>query len=143
MSELEEIREEADWKRCLEQFDYFHDSILRETYLVSKGYVMRDRRMFDDATCDARLIFHSQDERSPVLEMVLEGVTEFRIAAKVDLEPIMKFSGDTIELALGGDAERASSMIVARSARYRLLGSEVLGEKLIIGSPIEAEPANG
>lgn len=140
MSEFEKISDESTWERCLEEFDYFHDSILREAYLVSKGYVTPDRRMFDDTACDARLFFQSQDDRAPGLELIVEGVTEFRLASMVVLEPSLTIGRDGIELALGGDALRDRSLIVAGSAKYRILQADVLGDQLRIGSPIPIDP---
>jgi len=134
MNRFQKITEEAAWERCFEQFDWFHDSILREVYLVSKGYVTAEREMFDDTACDARLIFQSQDECISGLELVLKGVTEFRMANTVALEPSISLTEAGFELALGGEQMRSRSLIVANSAWYRLLRADVLGEQLRIGS---------
>ena len=135
MSAFERISDQAAWQRCLEQFDYFHDSILREIYLISKGHVAQDCSMFDDQTWDARLIFQSQSKHTPGLELVLEGVAEFRVAC-VEPEPSLTFGRDGIELALAGAYWRKRSLIIAKSAQYRLLQTSVLGNQLRIGSPI-------
>ena len=138
MAEFIQVSDSDAWDQCLVDFDYFHDSILREAYLVSKGYVTTDHQMYDDTTLDARLIFQSQDENAPAIELLFEGVTEFRFAAMVVFEPTMEFGEGLVRLLLGGATHERRSAIVARALRYRILGPEALGEELAIGSVIES-----
>lgn len=127
----------------LHSVGHFHDALLRETGIVSRGYVDTAGDMHGDlAPCDARLVFHSQYPQPTRIEIVLEELQTLR------LQDCQVLSGDAegsvtpegVALFLGDGPSRGSFRVAAKRMKYRITGRESLGkEVLTVESIAESE----
>jgi hypothetical protein len=132
---VQRINTQSDWNACFNAFDGFHDSILREVHLVSKGFVTPERKMYEDFVWDARMIFQSQDKQSPGLELIFDGVSELRLDSTRLYDPQLRVGEGRVELLLTRESSLRAMNIVAKAVGYRLLGNEVLGDHPMVERP--------
>lgn len=119
----------------------FHDALIREVGIVNRGYVDESGSMYGDmATCDARLVFHSQYRESPCIEIVLEELRSFRLAGEGNHvllgDAYGVFTPDGISVFIGDAPNQEDLMFSARSMKYKILGPELLGDMIRTVKPI-------
>ena len=119
-------------KETYEVFDTavqgFHDSLLREATLLSRGYVDRDGLMHGDTDpYDMKLVFHVQSSLSLYVELFFEEVDVFRFEYGYCIEPSIEFLGDCVQLYLTDQISTENCMISAKSMYYRIGTSDHLG----------------
>ena len=111
-----------------------HDSIAREVSVVSRGYVLQDRSMLGDMEPrDARFVFQSQDEETPCIDVVFEEIIALHLSSISSVEDARgEVKGDSVRLSFD------NSSVTAKKMKYRILGSECLGPKLLTVEEIAA-----
>ncbi len=121
----------------LEKVHFLHDALLREVALISRGYVDSNLSMYEDAApSDARLIFQTQFEDVPVIDVVFESIIELRIMGNSEFEPGGTYSESEVEFFLHEPNSRVTSVIVAKTMKYRILEKDRLGRALYIAREI-------
>lgn len=111
------------------QVDRFHDALLREVGIISRGYVTPGGGMLGDvAPSDARLVIHSQFPETPYIEIVCEELQSLRWEAGWDMDQAKgTVTNDGVELGFGPHPE--DYMVSAKRMSYRILGREHLGKE--------------
>ncbi len=119
--------------RFLYEVDEFHDALLREVALRSRGYVDNTTfGMFGDfAPYDARLIFHTQWAETPCVEVVFEDVAVLNFRPGRTLKPSGHYSEEAVILTLGLPVDGCFVGVRARRAMYTILDRSYLGQTLL------------
>jgi hypothetical protein len=124
----------VDTQEIMDQFlwlvDRFHDALLREVGITSRGYVEPGGAMWGDvAPSDARLVIHSQFvDETPYIEIIFEDLQAFRWKANHGIDQAEGVVTNT-EVALYYE-DTSQFMISAKKMKYRILGPEYLGKEL-------------
>lgn len=118
-------------QRALDSFfscvNYFHDSLLKEVTILSRGYVNKDLFMHGDcAPQDIRLIVQMQSKETPCVEMLFKDIKTFNIESGFSLEPNGKIEDGLITIYFAEEEYKDLFKIVAKSMKYRILGEEYL-----------------
>lgn len=118
----------------LQRVGYFHDALIKEVAIANRGYVDQNGWMSGDmAPCDARLVFHSQYPEPACIDMVFTALIKFR------LEDYHVLSGDakgvvtqnTVCINFGDAHSSDDYMISAGAMKYRILGRDELGDRIL------------
>lgn len=115
----------------------FHDALIREVAVRSRGYVDHEGLMWGDVEpSDARIIIHSQFERCRVVEIVLNEIRELRLKPCLELKAEGELGSAGVEIYPSGAECKTESIISAKVLACRILEPEAAGNKLNIVSPI-------
>ena len=76
-----ELKEESEIKKLLEDFGYFHDGCLKEMHMWTETYVDEDLTMAAPSGLDTnvKLLFQRQFKSPSAIELWFEGVTGIHI----------------------------------------------------------------
>lgn len=123
-----------DSAAALQQFihtvDGLHDALLHEAVLLHPGYVDGQRRMFgDSALPNARILFQSQLNEVPGIQLDLKQVSHFRLEFTRDFQLEGELAPDALVLFPHGKRNANVSEIRAVQGEFRVLGEEILGPR--------------
>lgn len=123
------IERQEDFEVFFNSVNWFHDSILRELSLVSRGYVDVDRKMWGDCEpSDLRLILQTQSDKAPCVEIIFEDVNLCSFLPDNIIEPSGTLKDGTIIFYLN---KNTSPTAIAKHMKYRILSNKYLGKNLI------------
>ena len=74
-----EIKNELDIKNLMEDYDYFHDTCIRDIYITTEDFVDNDRYMCFKNTFTISMLFQRQAKNNSVLELKFESVKDMNI----------------------------------------------------------------
>jgi hypothetical protein len=135
--EYRRINDQETLELFLNELYGFHDALIREVAVCSRGYVDHAGLMWGDVEpSDARIIIHSQFERCRVVELVLNEIQEFRLQPWLTLRAEGEVAKQRVEIYPSGAEFKIESIISAKVITYRVLAPEAAGNKLNIISPI-------
>lgn len=135
--EYEIINDQQTLESFLTRVYGFHDALIREVSVISRGYVDHEGFMWGDVEpSDARIIIHSQFERCRVFELVLNGIRELRLKSSLELRAEGKANVDGVVIYPSGLECKIESIMSANVVAYRILEPETAGNKLNIVNPI-------
>lgn len=73
----EEVKDQADIDKLLDNYGYFHDSCLRDIYITTKEFIDEKLAMHFDNKLTASLLFQRQIRPLTVLELRFEDIVHF------------------------------------------------------------------
>jgi hypothetical protein len=75
-----EIKDEMDIEKLMQEFNWFHDSCIKELDYYSGGYVDEDGSMysFNSSRC-VKMIFQSQNAKARVIELKFDGIKKLNL----------------------------------------------------------------
>ena len=134
------VKSVDDIHHLLQQVNYFHDSLLREISVLSRGFVNEKLWMYGDSEpFDARLIFQMQNEIIPCIELIFEDILEIRLHPSALMEYGIRM--DDNHFVMYQQDEKTNiierDLIRSKYLRYRLLDRSLLGSELYLTEEIE------
>ena len=137
-----ELFDPDDLKSFIEKLGYFHDSILREMSVISRGYIDSNYLLCgDSAPFDARAIFQFQSDATPCIELIFYDVIEIHLFPR----PLNEYSvviegGNIVMKSIDEDANISRREVIkARRLKYRYMDKSCLGNKLYSAMGIPRE----
>lgn len=81
--EFKEIKNEEDIMGLMQEFNWFHDSCIKELKYISGGYVDEDGSMYPfHSIRGLTIVFQSQNARARVIELKFDLVNELNLVPK-------------------------------------------------------------